>query len=493
MIDPTMLQTSGSTGAMMANDVEGLRKALEAGYGTDVATLTGGGALRIQSLDHVMQSTIQENKHFRLFNRLPKPKAGATVDEWTEQNAIGGWLGGSTNTEIGNILNSTGSYNRRVGMVKYLMTMRQVSFVQTLQDAIAESEAVEYNNGALQLLTDAEYLSFEGNSAVVATEFDGIYTQLVAGISSGVIDAGHVVDAQGGALNNMIPINSAAAEIAGYGNFGTPTDIFVSQLTQADFDSGLDPAFRVPLPDVANGGISLGSPVKGIRTSWGDIANQPDVFVRDEAMQMPFEVVSNSQFSALAGANNSYQPISVTPGSPGINAASMFQAQHAGLYYYGVAGTANTGDSQVVVTSQVNIAAGDNVVLTIVPSSGGAETGYTIFRGRKNGTSGVSDLRFMTRVPKASTGNTTYTDNNTDMPGTTKAFILNLLPSATAITWRQLLPMIKFPLYPTQNAIVPWAQLLFGYLRISKRRHHVVIKNIVTKTQGWQPFGAGGY
>src|SRR3546814_1060975 len=146
---------------MSFNDVTELRKALEAGYGTDVATLTGGGALRIQSLDKTMMATIQENEHFALFNELNKSNATATVDEWTEQNSVGGFLGGSTNTETGAIAQAQGSYARRVGLVKYMMTRREVSFVQTLQNTIADSEATEQANGALQLLTDAEVLSFE--------------------------------------------------------------------------------------------------------------------------------------------------------------------------------------------------------------------------------------------------------------------------------------------------------------------------------------------
>jgi hypothetical protein len=66
---------------------------------------------------------------------------------------------------------------------------------------------------------------------------------------------------------------------------------------------------------------------------------------------------------------------------------------------------------------------------------------------------------------------------------------MNLLPGAQAITWRQMLPMMKFPLYPTVSATIPWAQLLFGYLRIGKRKHHVVIKNILPGSSTWLPFG----
>ena len=151
------------SGEMALGEVAELKKALEAGYGSDVSALQGGGALRIQSLEKTMLSTIQENKHFALFNELVKTNATATVDEWTEQSGVGGFLGGTSNSETGAIAAAQGQYNRRVGLVKYLMTRREVSFVATLQNAIVEAEAVEAQNGALQLLTDAEFLCFEGD------------------------------------------------------------------------------------------------------------------------------------------------------------------------------------------------------------------------------------------------------------------------------------------------------------------------------------------
>lgn len=472
-----MQNGTGSSGMLAAQDVEGLRKALEAGYGSDMSQLTGGGALRIQSLDTTMQSTIQDNEHFRLFNKLPKTKATATVDEWTEQSGVGGHWGGSTNSETGVISEATGEYARRVGQVRYLMTRRQVSFVQTLQNAIADSEAIEQQNGALQLLTDAEYLAFEGDATVVPTEIDGIAAQIAALNSSD-----HVIDAEANSLSSINLINTAAATIAGAGNFGRPTDLFLSYLTQADFDTGLDPAFRVALTDNPNS-TAIGTPVVGIRTSHGNIANQPDVFVRDGEQQKPFEL----EYPAKAAANT-FAPASVTPGSPGSDTESKFGAAHAGNYYYAVAGINANGQSAVVVSSQVAMAAGQKVDIVIAPSTASTETGYVVYRGRLNGTNAVADLREMVRIPRAASGNTTYTDINRDIPGTSKAYVLNLAAGMTAMTWRQFLPMLKFPLYPTNSAIVPWAQLLFGYLRISKRRQHVVIKNVLPNGAVWRPF-----
>ena len=479
-----LTQNGGApTGAFAAGDFEALSKALEAGYGTDVAALTGGGALRIQSLDKTMQSTIQENAHFRFFNKVAKTKPGATVDEWTEQNGIGGHLGGSTNTETGNIAESTGSYARRVGLVRYLMTKRQVSLVQTLQNSIADAEAVEYSNGALQLLTDAEYLCFEGDSTVVPTEFDGIFAQIAAGVTAGQVDGDHILDARAQSLASINLVNQAAATISAYGNFGTPTDLFCSQAVQADFDTGLDPAFRVPLTDVPGGGVSLGSPVVGIRTSWGNIAMNPDVFIRDQLMQRPFELI----YPAVAAAQVGIKPQTVA-GVAAADVASMFATGQDGAYFYAVAGINASGQSAVTKSTAVTVAVGNKVTLTITASAGGQETGYVIYRGRKGGTNGTDDFREVCRVAKAG-GTTVWVDYNRDIPGTTKAAVLNMAKGASALVWRQLLPMLKFPLYPTGSAVIPWAQLLFGFLRISKRRHHVVIKNILPANAAWKPFG----
>lgn len=480
MINPSMLPNANGgqvvSGEMGMGDVAEMRKALEAGYGTDVSQLQGAGALRIQSLEKTMLSTIQENKHFALFNEMAKTNAGATVDEWTEQSGVGGFLGGSTNSEVGAIQGAQGQYNRRVGMVKFLMTRREVSFVSTLQNSIVEAEAVEAQNGALQLLTDAEFLSFEGDSAVVGTEFDGIYAQ-IASLDS----ADHVIDAAGESLASISMVDRAASTIAGFGNFGTPTHLFMSQLTQSDFNTNLDPAFRVSLKGTSQE-LMIGAPVKGISTSWGDIKTVSDVFIRDERQQAPFEV----DYPGVA-VKNLFKPALAVAADVSGGANSKWNAPHAGNYYYAVAGVNAAGQSQVVVSDQVAVTQGGKVTLTITASATGEETGYVIYRGRKNGTNALTDLRQMARIPRTG-AQTVFADINRKIPGTTKAFLLNMAPGASAITWRQLLPMTKFPLYPTVSAVVPWAQLLFGYLRIGKRKHHVVIENICPSGQLWRPF-----
>lgn len=470
--------TGAITGEMGFGDLNALRKALEAGYGTDVAALTGGAALRIQSLDTTLQATLADNDHFRLFNALAKTDAGATVDEWTEATDQGGFAGGSANGELDVISQAQGVYARRVGLVKYLMTRCEVSFVQTLQNAIVQAEAQENQMGTLRLLRDVEHLCFEGDSSVVPSEFDGIVAQIES-----LQSADHVLDAEAQSLASIDLVNKAAATITGIGNFGKPTDLFMSQLVQADFDTGLDPAFRVSLSGTGQD-IMLGAPVKGIRTSWGDIRTQPDVFIRDGGQQTPFQV----RYGAVATANAGNNPNSVTAATAS-DVSSKFGAAHAGNYYYAVAAVSKNGESQLVKTTTTAVAAGDKVTLTITPATGGTETGYAIYRSAKNGSNGNSDFRLVKRIAKGTGETTTFVDLNRDIPGTSKAYILNLAPGHHAITWRKLLPLTKFALYPTTAAVVPWALLMFGFLRITKRNQHVVIKNVLPNGAVWRPFG----
>ncbi len=141
-----------------------------------------------------------------------------------------------------------------------------------------------------------------------------------------------------------------------------------------------------------------------------------------------------------------------------------------------------------MATAQTAVAAGDTITLSIAPSAGGQESGYAIYRSRQHGTNAVSDLRLMCRIPKAGTGNTVYIDQNRQVPGATKAATLNMKPGADNISWRQLLPMTEFQLYPTNTPTIPWAQLLFGYLRITKRKQNVIYINVVPTNAAWQPF-----
>lgn len=483
--DPGLGMSMSGGGDMPEVVLDALSKALEIGYGTDSAQFTGGRALQVQSLDTTMQATIATEDKMTLFRMLPKPKVGATVDEWTEQSGVGGVLGGSTNTETGTISEAVGEYARRVGFVRYLTTKRSVSLVASITNNIVDAEAVEERNGAIQLLQDANWLCYTGDSTVVPTEFDGLEAQMRAGVAAGRVAGDHIINMKADPLNSIEPFTRANAIVTDFENFGTATDVFWPNDVQADIDASLDPAYRVSLNGNAND-VKLGAPVTGINLSDGVVKPHKDIFIPYKRLTMPFQARGGG-YAAVAATLAGLAPASVSYAVTS-NADTDFASGHAGNYYYAVCGVNAKGESTGVISAQQAVAAGQIVTITITPSVGGQETGYAIYRGRKNGTNALSDMRLMLRVPKTVT-TTVYVDRNRRIPGTTKAFMLNMKKSDTAILWRQLLPMFKFRLFPQDQLVLPWAQVLMGYLRLSKLRHHIMFENILPSKADWKPFG----
>jgi hypothetical protein len=481
------LQPGGATQGGSLEQLGDLRKALEASnYQTDVSQLTGGGALGVQSLDTAMKTVVQEQEHFVLFKRLAQTNATNIVDEYSRQNSIGGFLGGSTNSQMGVVRAAQGEYSREVGLVKFLMCLRQVGFVLTVGKNIAEPTAVEERNGALQLTTDANYLLYHGDADSCPTQFDGIFTQLDREIAEGKMPGDHVVDMDGVKLDSIEAFSKVGVSIGRYGSWGRATDVFLPNSVQNDLNMGLDPAFRWG-PQGGNTPM-IGGHVEGIRLQSGVLKTAVDTFIHDEEHPMvkPFEV----NFAAIATANAAFKPAAVATDATANSASSKFSAPRAGNYYYAVAaiGAGGEGQTAVVKTAAVAVAAGKKVVLTITVSGAATESGYAIYRSRQDGTNATDDFRLV-KVVKRTGASTVVTDENRDIPGTVKVPMLNMQQSSDAIGWRQFLPMTKIPL-PFGVGGVPvysWFQFLFGYLRITKPKHHGYIKNILPANAAWRP------
>ncbi len=459
-------------------------KALTAGSGvTDVSALTGGGALRRQSLEATLLSVVQQYDDFRLFNRLTKEPATATVDEWTEHSNVGGYPGGAFNSELGSMTERDAQLARKVIQIKYMMTLRRVSFVKQLEGGLESPDAVQQRDGALELLTSGEWGLFNGDSAVVPEQFDSIYKTTLAGAPNNVIDL------EGGPIGNAAEeIITAAQRVRAYGNFGQVSDIYYSVDVQGDLDKGLDPAQRVVLGGPGgNFGILKGAPVVGIKSSFaykGIIQANPDIFILEG---QPPAVVAGSMYSGALNAAVT-APASVA-GVAASDAQSKFKAAHAGNYYYAVHSVNKDGFSSTITKSaQVAVASGQKVTLTITAAGSPTETGYIIYRTNLNGSNADDSFREMIRIAKDASGTTTFVDLNRDIPGTSKAYILNLVPGLKALTIRRLLPMLKFPLYPTNAAEIRWLQMLFFVPRNAKPKQHFILKNIVPRTATWKPF-----
>lgn len=469
-----------------------LQKALQASdYQTDVTQLNGGGALGVQSLDTAMKTTIQENKHFVLFNRLATTNATNIVDEYTRQNGVGGVLGGSTNTQMGVVRGAQGDYSREVGMVKFLMSMRQVGYVLNIGKNIVGPVATEERNGALQLLTDANFMHYHGNSEASPTQYDGIIKIIEDEVAGGNISPEHIVDMDGAKLDDISAFSKIGAEVSDFGNWGQATDVFMPVSVQNDLNMGLDPAFR--WSSQTGTVLQVGGHVEGIRLQNGILTTNQDTFISPDVMNTPWDGAKHVQYTETAAKNVAIKPATLTGDATASDASSRFSGTRAGNYYYAVAGIGANGEqlSAVTKSAQVAVAAGKKVVLTIAQSSSGAESGYAVYRSRQNGTNDSSDFRLV-KIIKKTGASTTFTDLNRDLPGTITIPLLNLAQGADAIGWRQFQPMTKIPLPFGVGGmpVMSWFQFLFGYLRVTKPKHHGLIKNILPSSATWRPHTA---
>lgn len=471
-----MLGDGGSGyGAMTTGAFQEFAKALQAGYGTDHATLTGGAAIRLESLDATLYAVTQRTEHFKFWQDVPKSRATATVDEWTRKPNTGGYPGGAFNQELGNITEATGVYERKTGLVKYLMTRRSVSFVQLQQRTQVASQAEEQVNGTLELLQSFEHSAFYGDSDVLAEQFDGVQKIFRA-------EGAFTKDLRGASLDPNFVLE-AAENVAGFNRWGKLTHAYMSHAIQKELDVNLDPAFRVPLPGFPTQGIQYGSPVYGFKTSFGDIVNRPDPYIREN--WQPFDI----EFASLATSVSPTPPATVALAASA-DAAAQFDAAHLGQYRYVVASVSSTGVSTTVLDSgAVTVAAGEKVTLTITPAAAGDQTGWYIYRSALDDTSGTkADMRFLTQAAHTGTAADTVDDLNLEIPGTTSMYLCSLGGPA-AVSIRQLLPMTRFNLYPSAKAEVPWAQLLFGYVRVTKPEQCAEIRNILPASADFKPFG----
>jgi hypothetical protein len=372
--------------------------------------------------------------------------------------------------------------------VKLMAQLRQVGHVLDNTKNIISAVASEERNGALGILTDAEYQILHGNAAACPVHFDGIFTQIDAEIAAGRMGSDHIINLDGAALNSVDPFVKLQATIKKYGSWGTLTDAILSTGVQGDLNMSIDPAFRWT-PDNTNNPM-IGTHVDAIRLSGGRLTVKEDTFLADGEFPMskPFELA----YSAVAASNSAIVPASVTCTLGALDSASMFDAARVGTYYYAVAAIDGDGKGYSAVVKSAafsTLTTGKKVTVTIAASTAGTETGYAVYRSRMGGTNATDDFRLMAVIPKSG-ATTVYTDLNRDIPGTVSVPCLNMNPSDDAIGWRQFHPMskIELPFGVGGVMVYSWFQFMYGYLRITKPKHHGYIKNILPSNATWKPF-----
>lgn len=449
-------------------------------YVSDPASLIGGAALRMQSIEPALQVTIPKEDDFVLFRQLAMTDALASIDEYTIYDDVGAFLGSGFLAELDDIEEAQGNYQRVVAKVKLQATMRQVSVFKESEKSFVDVLATEAQGAITELKSSAEWCLFFGDETVIPEEPNGLLAQILTTNETDMI-----VDAAGAGLDaggsEVLTIAQNARQL---GRLGKITDLYCSPNVQsAEFDFKLQPGVRVNL-DAGRGAYDLGTPVQGVKSSFGRVANNPDIFIQEG--QPPWEG-RTGKYPGFVTAKNIGAPVIASAVAATGTAANKFLTAHAGNYYWGVESESRRGRSVTVVSAQVAVAAGQKVTVTITNPADALVKGFVISRSRKNGTNAKSDLREMIRIPRQGGASTVFVDENLRIPGTSPVILLSR-GSDTGVGIRRMGALRRFPLFPTTKLVRPWAHFWFWYLRNTKPRQQGVILNVTPGNAAWKPF-----
>jgi len=451
------MQGFGETGFEM---IQNLHKALTAGSGVDAGSFVGGRALIPESLENTLVNILFTQDDAVLFKRLKKKTIKGPVHQWDERTEVGmddgAWVAEAADSE-----DSDQTIARKYATVKYLQSRRVVTLQATLANMIEPAIALEQNAGALWIVRNVEKALFSADSAVVATQPDGLDKQIPV--------ATNVLDVRGASADSSSfedKIGESCRLIRD--NYGKAGLIITSTMVMQDVQRLLRDRIRFgPVESGLGGSVFDKYP-----TPFGTPELVHDIFVKESTTHV---------VSSLTAKRPDPMTISGGP-TMAADALSQFAAGDVGNYYYRVSALNAYGESTSVDSTVAAVAAGEKVTLAITKGSA-TPTAYRLYRSKKGATDATDARLIGTYAYTASPMN--VVDYNADLPGCSSAYVLTMDEVYDAIEWFQFLPLMKFDLYPTSSAVYPFLMLLFGALALKKPKQHVRIKNISPANLGW--------
>lgn len=476
VIDPKQFEDHGQGfGQSSAQTVQDLNKALTAGYAADPGAQSGGGALRVESLDSTLKIVSFMMKNIVLYNDIPKSKAYNTVEEYNLLSKYGG-RGGFFINEGGLPRTEDSDYQRKVQYVKFMGSTREISHPMLLvRPAHGNVVALETKNGAMWMLQRMEEQLFSGNSSIITQAFNGLSKQLADGYTDpdtagdGKPDTSleHILDLRGKVLTEG---TYAEASRVLLDNYMYPTHCYLNHVNHRDYNTQFFSKGRYGIPVSGDGDMGTGFDSRKVKTAGGTIALRPNVFLRID-QKAPASADNPSAPTAPATVTVTVQAKTTSRG---------FKADEFGTYAYEVSAISRNGESSATAGNASAVvavlAASDEVKLVIARgavSGNDLTQGYRVYRTRLE--DGATGTKYLVAEIASSGTSTDFLDGNADLPGLGTAYVGQL--DETVLTLRELSPMLKFPLATVASSI-RWMQLYYNTPIIFRPRGWVVIKNI---------------
>jgi hypothetical protein len=321
--------------------------------------------------------------------------------------------------------------------------------------------AQETVNGTAWLLRQLERSLFFGDSSLIPEQFDGLYKQILAGAPNPTLNT---LDLRGAPMTEDA-INDGALIGKTEPNYGRMTDLYCADGAFSDLAKQFYPAERYNIPTAGWNQGMVGLNLQGMYSQFGPIKFNPDVFI---------------QFGPKVGAavGNPSKIPSTPVQTVGLVAApdlvnSKFTANDQGNYTYQITAINRYGRSAPLnlASNPVAVATGDRVTWT-VGDGANPGTAFEIYRTAKNEAAATAKLM---KVVVRAGATTAMFDLNDDIPGTSKAFLIQ--QNLEFFSFKQLAPFVKIPL-ATIDTSVRWMQLLYGTLAVYAPGKAVIYKNV---------------
>lgn len=430
------------------DEVNQLVKALQANDSiTDIANLQGGGALQPQSLETTLAMLTFQEKHLKFYKDIGTQKAFSTLEEYSVQDGYG--TEGGFVDQIENPLEGDPDFRRKFAFVKYIRTMWRVPDVLSMVRQITSAEVLSVQAAVMRALRVIEKTLFFGDSDLLSQSFDGLQK-----VITNEATTDHIVDLRGGDPTEQ-SLRIAAELISS--NYGTATSLYLSNGAQSKIDLLINLAnnVRVMQPQMTqtqSGLVALGHTITEMRTSFGNFAFKPDIFLNIEGQGVPKIKDPSNPANLIEGATSTQAPatpVFTLSASAGATAGSKWvssgEPSLAGSYRYRVVAVNQYGKSQAAAVQLTTSVAGRSVAVKITSGGGSyAPQHYEVYRSPTAGSAAGTE-RYMTSIKKAATTVTTLSDLNEWLPGTSRMFLVDnsVVGENRTMAFSQLAPVHK--------------------------------------------------
>ena len=456
-----------------------MSKSLVAGYETTMENMSGGGALRLESLEADLKKLIVDEQSTALFNDLlaSKRPAESTIEQFTTIDSIGEaetYLEADAPGEIDHGL------TRHTVQVKYIGAVGKVSNVAVAVKTQTDPVALVKRLNNLSIRVKGNKVAYNGNSSFVASEFDGLYYS----VSKSAYAAQNIIDLEGhqATIEDFNQAINAISQQKGY----------VTSNVRAYLSPSAKMGYKAEL--LKDKFYIVGGAASGMRSSRAEAALDSfskNLIAYDEGeMPMKKDIFLEPRFTP---GNSTIYPLvdsvgtsfvaigSKAPNTPVIAAATPTGDSTSGLstgdYKYAVRAVNKYGHKSAAAESgSVHVGSNENVTFTI--TEGGSATAlvataYEFYRMDASETAkNKYEYIFTQTVADA------QVDRNTYLPNTSRIYIVDFDVNEV-LQYAQLLDFALFPLATSVDATT-WLQRLYGVLMIYNPQRIAILENVGT-------------